>query len=54
MTGCVCGNDNPTLPQVKSFPDVFFVEYIKGSPGQPGADVYWFDYGIVAFWGEVT
>ncbi|KAG2435195.1 hypothetical protein HXX76_007278 [Chlamydomonas incerta] len=36
---------------VRSFPDVFYVEYIKGAEGQPGGDVFFFDYGVVATWG---
>ena len=38
--------------QIRSFPDVFYVEYIKGAEGQPGGDVFFFDYGVVACWGE--
>uniref|UniRef100_A0A7S3QNM5 DUF155 domain-containing protein n=2 Tax=Dunaliella tertiolecta TaxID=3047 RepID=A0A7S3QNM5_DUNTE len=37
--------------QVLSYPDVFYVEYIKGSGDQPGGDVFFFDYGVVACWG---
>ncbi|KAG2432440.1 hypothetical protein HXX76_008786 [Chlamydomonas incerta] len=36
---------------VRSFPDVFYLEYIKGGEGQPGGDVFFFDYGVVATWG---
>jgi len=36
---------------VLSYPDVFFVEYIKGEGSNPGADVFFFDYGVVACWG---
>ncbi|EFJ46435.1 hypothetical protein VOLCADRAFT_93224 [Volvox carteri f. nagariensis] len=36
---------------VRSFPDVFYVEYIKGADTQPGGDVFFFDYGVVACWG---
>ncbi|KAG2487156.1 hypothetical protein HYH03_014268 [Edaphochlamys debaryana] len=36
---------------VRSFPDVFYVEYIRGSEAQPGGDVFFFDYGVVACWG---
>ena len=36
---------------MRSFPDVFYVEYIKGADGRPGGDVFFFDYGVVATWG---
>ncbi|GIL66175.1 hypothetical protein Vafri_19780 [Volvox africanus] len=36
---------------IRSFPDVFYVEYIKGADIQPGGDVFFFDYGVVACWG---
>uniref|UniRef100_A0A6U0V7E2 DUF155 domain-containing protein n=1 Tax=Polytomella parva TaxID=51329 RepID=A0A6U0V7E2_9CHLO len=36
---------------VLSYPDVFYVEYIKGTDDYPGGDVYFFDYGVVACWG---
>mmetsp|Transcript_22848 Transcript_22848/g.58202 ORF Transcript_22848/g.58202 Transcript_22848/m.58202 type:complete len:461 (-) Transcript_22848:496-1878(-) len=36
---------------VLSYPDVFYVEYIKGMGDQPGGDIFFFDYGVVACWG---
>ncbi|KXZ48550.1 hypothetical protein GPECTOR_27g721 [Gonium pectorale] len=36
---------------VRSFPDVFYVEYDKGVHPAPGGDVFFFDYGVVACWG---
>lgn len=36
---------------VLSYPDVFYVEYIKGVGDQPGGDCFFFDYGVVACWG---
>lgn len=36
---------------VKSYPDVFYVEYLKGDRYNPGGDVFFFDYGVVACWG---
>ena len=36
---------------IKSYPDVFYVEYIKGVEDYPGGDVFFFDYGLVACWG---
>ncbi|KAL6757794.1 hypothetical protein V8C86DRAFT_2613487 [Haematococcus lacustris] len=36
---------------VLSYPDAFYVEYIKGYADQPGGDCFFFDYGVVACWG---
>lgn len=36
---------------IKSYPDVFYLEYIKGTLDQPGGDVFFFDYGVIACWG---
>lgn len=38
---------------VKSHPDVLYVEYSPGSQDQPGGDVFFFDYGVVACWGMI-
>lgn len=42
-----------TLPAsaIKSYPDVFYVEYFTSNDDTPGGDVFFFDYGVVACWG---
>jgi uncharacterized Rmd1/YagE family protein len=36
---------------IKSYPDVFYVEYFAASDDAPGGDLFFFDYGVVACWG---
>jgi hypothetical protein len=36
---------------IKSYPDVFYVEYFAASGDAPGGDLFFFDYGVVACWG---
>ncbi|GAX81129.1 hypothetical protein CEUSTIGMA_g8563.t1 [Chlamydomonas eustigma] len=36
---------------VMSYPDCFYVDYLKYSEDDPGADLFFFDYGVVACWG---
>jgi hypothetical protein len=31
--------------------DCFYVDYVKGTDGSPGQDIFFFDYGVVACWG---
>ena len=31
--------------------DCFYVDYLKSSSDDPGADIFFFDYGVVACWG---
>lgn len=35
---------------IKSYPDVFYVEYFAATEDAPGGDLFFFDYGVVAFW----
>lgn len=39
------------MTSIKSYPDVFYVEYLKGDQYNPGGDIFFFDYGVVACWG---
>eukprot|EP00878_Enallax_costatus_P036531 GHUV01041031.1.p1 GENE.GHUV01041031.1~~GHUV01041031.1.p1 ORF type:complete len:187 (+),score=37.24 GHUV01041031.1:1601-2161(+) len=36
---------------IKSYPDVFYVEYFAATDEAPGGDLFFFDYGVVACWG---
>lgn len=36
---------------IKSYPDVFYVEYFAATEEAPGGDLFFFDYGVVACWG---
>lgn len=35
---------------IKSYPDVFYVEYFAATEDAPGGDLFFFDYGVVACW----
>lgn len=35
---------------IKSYPDVFYVEYFAATEDVPGGDLFFFDYGVVACW----
>jgi len=36
---------------VLSYPDCFYVDYLKSTDDDPGGDIFFFDYGVVACWG---
>lgn len=36
---------------IRVYPDVFYVQYASSTDEAPGADVYFFDYGVVCCWG---
>ncbi|KAF8071355.1 RMD1 [Scenedesmus sp. PABB004] len=36
---------------IKSYPDVFYVEFFAAAGDAPGGDLFFFDYGVVACWG---
>ncbi|GAX76442.1 hypothetical protein CEUSTIGMA_g3887.t1 [Chlamydomonas eustigma] len=36
---------------VHSYPDCFYVDFVKSTDDEPGSDVFFFDYGVVACWG---